>query len=28
MSGKHSPSITTLQKYAAAMGRRIELRFV
>ena len=28
VSGKHSPSITTLQKYAQAVGHRIEIRFV
>lgn len=28
ITGKHSPSIATLQKYAAAMGKRLELRFV
>ncbi|MFZ4536427.1 helix-turn-helix domain-containing protein [Propionivibrio sp.] len=28
VSGKHSPSIATLRKYAAAMGKRLELRFV
>ncbi|MEZ4736624.1 MAG: helix-turn-helix transcriptional regulator [Caldilineaceae bacterium] len=27
-SGKHSPSIATLQKYARAVGQRIEVRFV
>jgi transcriptional regulator with XRE-family HTH domain len=27
-SGKHSPSIATLQKYAHAVGQRIEVRFV
>lgn len=28
MTGKHSPSLATLQKYAAAMGKRVEVRFV
>jgi predicted transcriptional regulator len=28
VSGKHSPSIATLKRYAAAMGKRLELRFV
>jgi DNA-binding XRE family transcriptional regulator len=28
VSGKHSPSIETLKKYAAAMGKRVEVRFV
>ena len=28
VTGKHSPSIATLQKYAAAMGKRVEVRFV
>lgn len=27
-SGKHSPSLATLQKYAHAVGQRIEVRFV
>lgn len=27
-SGKHSPSIATLQKYAQAVGHRIEIHFV
>jgi hypothetical protein len=27
-SGKHSPSVNTLQKYARAVGRRLEIRFV
>ncbi|QFY43029.1 helix-turn-helix transcriptional regulator [Candidatus Methylospira mobilis] len=27
-SGKHSPSIDTLRKYAAALGKRLEVRFV
>jgi anti-sigma factor RsiW len=27
-SGKHSPSVDTLRKYAAATGRRLEIRFV
>lgn len=26
-SGKHSPSLTTLRKYAAALGKRLEIRF-
>ncbi|MDR2874858.1 MAG: helix-turn-helix transcriptional regulator [Methylobacillus sp.] len=28
VTGKHSPSVATLQKYAAAMGKRLEVRFV
>lgn len=28
VTGRHSPSIATLQKYAAAMGKRVEVRFV
>ncbi|CAK0780870.1 Helix-turn-helix transcriptional regulator [Gammaproteobacteria bacterium] len=28
VSGKHSPSIATLRKYAHAMGKRLEVRFV
>ncbi len=27
-SGKHSPSLVTLQKYAQAVGHRIEIHFV
>lgn len=27
-SGKHSPSIDTLRKYAAALGKRVEVHFV
>ncbi|CBL46871.1 Hypothetical protein HDN1F_32880 [gamma proteobacterium HdN1] len=27
-SGKHSPSLDTLRKYAAATGKRLEIRFV
>lgn len=27
-SGKHSPSLSTIRKYAAALGRRIELHLV
>ena len=27
-SGKHSPSLATLRKYAAALGKRVELHFV
>ncbi len=27
-SGKHSPSISTLRKYAAALGKRVEVHFV
>jgi len=28
VSGKHSPSIETLRKYAAAVGKRLEVRLV
>ncbi|MDP3334991.1 MAG: helix-turn-helix transcriptional regulator [Methylococcaceae bacterium] len=28
VTGKHSPSIATLRKYAAAMGKRLEVHFV
>lgn len=28
VTGKHSPSIATLRKYATAMGKRLELHFV
>jgi len=28
ISGKHSPSLATLRKYAAAMGKRLEVRFI
>jgi len=28
VNGKHSPSLATLQKYAAALGKRVEVRFV
>lgn len=28
VTGKHSPSITTLQKYAGALGKKLEVRFV
>ena len=28
VTGKHSPSLATLQKYAAALGKRLEVRFV
>jgi predicted transcriptional regulator len=28
ITGKHSPSVATLQKYAAALGKRLEVRFV
>lgn len=28
VSGKHSPSLSTLRKYAAALGKRLEVRFV
>ncbi len=28
VSGKPSPSIATLQKYAAALGKQLEIRFV
>jgi ribosome-binding protein aMBF1 (putative translation factor) len=27
-SGKHSPSLSTLKKYAAALGKRVELHLV
>ena len=27
-SGKHSPSLDTLRKYAAAIGKRVEIRLV
>ena len=27
VSGKHSPSITTLKRYAEAMGKRLDIRF-
>lgn len=27
-SGKHSPSLDTLRKYAAALGKRVEVHFV
>ena len=27
VTGKHSPSIATLRKYATAMGKRLEVRF-
>jgi len=27
-SGKHSPSLATLRKYAAAVGRKLEIRLV
>ncbi|WP_417276797.1 helix-turn-helix domain-containing protein [Castellaniella sp.] len=27
VTGKHSPSIATLQKYAAALGKKLEVRF-
>ena len=27
-TGKHSPSLTTLRKYAAALGKRVELHLV
>lgn len=27
-SGKHSPSLGTLRKYAAALGKRVEVHFV
>ncbi|WP_408598036.1 helix-turn-helix domain-containing protein [Limnohabitans sp.] len=27
-SGKHSPSLSTLRKYAQALGKRVELRLV
>lgn len=28
VTGKNSPTIATLQKYAAAMGKKLEIRFV
>ena len=28
VTGVHSPSIATLKRYAAAMGKRLEIRFV
>lgn len=28
VTGKHSPSIATLKRYAAAMGKTVEIRFV
>lgn len=28
VTGKHSPSVATLQKYAAALGKRLEVRFI
>ena len=28
ITGKHSPSLATLRKYAAALGKRLEVRFV
>ncbi len=28
VSGKHSPSLATLRKYAAALGKRLEVHFV
>jgi transcriptional regulator with XRE-family HTH domain len=27
-TGKHSPSVATLQKYAQAVGRKLDIRFV
>jgi len=27
VTGKHSPSLATLRKYAAALGKRLEIRF-
>ncbi|MEQ1535385.1 MAG: helix-turn-helix transcriptional regulator [Burkholderiaceae bacterium] len=27
ISGKHSPSISTLKRYAEAMGKRLDIRF-
>jgi transcriptional regulator with XRE-family HTH domain len=27
-TGKHSPSLATLQKYAQALGRKLDIRFV
>lgn len=28
ITGKHSPSLTTLRKYAAAVGKKLEIHFV
>ena len=28
VTGKHSPSIATLQKYATALGKKLEVRFI
>lgn len=28
VTGKHSPSVATLQKYAAALGKKLEVRLV
>lgn len=28
ITGKHSPSIATLEKYAAALGKKLEVRLV
>lgn len=28
VTGKNSPTVATLQKYAAAMGKKLEIRFV
>ena len=28
VSGKHSPSLATLKKYAAALGKRVQVQFV
>lgn len=28
VTGKHSPSLATLQKYAAALGKKLEVRLV
>lgn len=28
VTGKHSPSLETLKRYAAALGKRVEVRFV
>lgn len=28
ISGKHSPSLATLQKYAAALGKRVQVQLV
>jgi len=28
VTGKHSPSLATLQKYAAALGKRVRVQFV